>query len=113
MQRTPGAAQHLLQPLEGRRLAVVTLDVAQLRSELRERGRIDPAVVLQAVAGPLAQPIERPAGTPDADDRHVEPASAEQRLQRREDLLVGQISRGAEEDEGIGGEICGRAGWHV
>ena len=46
--------------------------------------------------------VEVPAGLGHADDRHVEVAALHHRLQRREDLLVGQIAGGAEEDQGIG-----------
>ena len=46
--------------------------------------------------------IEVPTGLGHADDRHVEVAALHHRLQRREDLLVGQIAGGAEEDQGVG-----------
>jgi hypothetical protein len=36
------------------------------------------------------------------DDRDVEVAVLQHRLQRREDLLVGEVAGGAEEDERIG-----------
>ena len=37
----------------------------------------------------------------DADDRRIELSASHQRLQRRKDLLVGQITGGAKEDEGV------------
>jgi hypothetical protein len=47
------------------------------------------------------QLIQGPAGLGDADDRHVKLAAADQRLERREDLLVRQVAGGAEEHERI------------
>ena len=42
------------------------------------------------------------AGLGHADDWHIKVATFQHRLQRREDLLVGQIARRAEEDQGVG-----------
>src|SRR6185437_17095584 len=60
------------------------------------------AMLAQAGARTLAQAFEVPVGTRHAYDRQVELLVLDQRLQRREDLLVGEIASGAEEDEGIG-----------
>ena len=59
-------------------------------------------MLLQALAAPGPELIEGPAGLGHADHRHVEVAALDHRLQRREDLLVGEIARGAEEDAGVG-----------
>ena len=59
-------------------------------------------MLLDAVAGAAAELLERPARLGDADDRHVEAAAPDHRLQRREDLLVGEVAGGAEEDERVG-----------
>ena len=59
------------------------------------------AVLLDALARPLAQLLEA-AVAGDADDRHVERAAANHRLQRGEDLLEREVAGGAEEDQGIG-----------
>jgi hypothetical protein len=45
--------------------------------------------------------VEIPAGLGHTDHRHVEAAAFQHRLQRVEDLLVGQVARGAEEDQGV------------
>ena len=50
----------------------------------------------------LLQLLEVPAALGHADDRHIEVAALDHRLQRREDLLVRQIAGGAEEDQGVG-----------
>ena len=53
-----------------------------------------------------------PARLGDADHRHVEMAAPDHRLQRREDLLVGQVAGGAEEDQRVrarGGHRCSAA----
>ena len=55
-----------------------------------------------ARARPLAELLQAPARARDADHRHVEVAAADHRLERGEDLLVGEVARRAEEDERIG-----------
>ena len=59
-------------------------------------------MLLEAVTGPCPELVEVPAGLGYADDWHFEVATFQHRLQRREDLLVGQIARRAEEDQGVG-----------
>ena len=61
-----------------------------------------PAVLLEAVARPRLELVEVPAGLGHADDRHVEVAALDHRLQRRKDLLVSQIARRAEENQRVG-----------
>ena len=58
-------------------------------------------MVLEAVARPIAQLVQRPAGACHADDRDIQIARSDQRLQRGEDLLVGQVARGTEKNEGV------------
>ena len=60
------------------------------------------AVLLEAVARPGLELVEVPAGLGHADHRHVEVAALHHRLQRREDLLVGQVAGGAEEHQRVG-----------
>ena len=102
VRRPLGGAELLADGLEGRRVLVVAVDVAQQAAQLVERRGIEPAVLLEAVARPGPELVEVPAGLGHADDRHVEVAALHHRLQRREDLLVGQIAGGAEEDQGVG-----------
>src|SRR5262249_52336963 len=64
--------------------------------------RIEAAVLLDTVPGACFQLIECPAGLGDPDNRNVEVAVARQPLQRGKDLLVGEISGGAEEHERVG-----------
>ena len=97
-----GGAELLAEGLERRRVLVVAVDVAQQAAQLVERRGIEPAVLLEAVLGAGLELVEVPAGLGHADDRHVEVAALHHRLQRREDLLVGQIAGGAEEDQGVG-----------
>src|SRR5262249_25860750 len=87
----------------GGRLAVVAVDVAQPLDELRERHRVDAAaVLLEALAGAGAELLELPARLRHADHRHVEVTTADHRLQRGKDLLVGEIARRAEENQRVG-----------
>ena len=60
---------------ERRRILVVAIDVAQQAGELGERGRIEPAVLLEAVLRPGLELLEVPARLGHADDRHVEVAA--------------------------------------
>ena len=59
-------------------------------------------MLLEALARPRAQLLEVQARLGDADDRHVEAAAPHHRLERGEDLLVGEVAGGAEEDERVG-----------
>src|SRR3546814_18482196 len=81
LQRVFGGAQFLAQALEGAGVAVVAVDVAQLRRELFESRLVAAAVVLEAVSGAFAQLIVRPARMGHADHRHVEPAATDHPLQ--------------------------------
>src|SRR3546814_8036204 len=80
---------------------------------------VDATVVLEAVAGALAQLVHRPARMGHADHRHVEPAARDHRLQRGKDLLVGKVAGGAEEHECVGsggvgsGSQAGRSEEHT
>ena len=50
--------------------------------------------------------MEMKSQTRKCDDGNVEPVPPRHGVERREDLLVGQIARGAEEYEGIGFGYC-------
>jgi hypothetical protein len=52
--------------------------------------------------GPLAQPLQVPPRAGHADDGHVQAVPLDQSLEGREDLLVGEVTGGAEEDDGVG-----------
>ena len=70
--------------------------------ELREGRLVDAAaVLLDALAGARPELLERPARSRDADDRHVELPAPHHRLERGEDLLVGEVAGGAEEDQRV------------
>ena len=97
-----GRAELLADGLERRRVPVVAVDIAQQAAELVERRGIQSAVLLDAVARAGAELVQAPARFRHADDRRVEVASLHHHLQRREDLLVGEIAGRAEEDESIG-----------
>ena len=112
VQRTLGTTERLAQLGERRGIAVIPVDVLQTRAQLRERRRVQPAVLLEAVLGPRHELIEIPMGPRHADDRHVETVTPDQRLEGREDLLVRQVAGGTEEDERIG-TGSGHARFHV
>ena len=92
------------QKIEGRRISVIAVDKAKQRRELVEGRAVDAAAVrLQAVLCTGPELIEAPPRLRDTDDRHVQMPALHHRLERREDLLVREVSRRAEEDQGIGG----------
>ena len=64
-------AELLADGLEGRRVVVVAVDVAQQAGQLVERRRIEAAVLLEAVPRARLELVEVPAGLGHADDRHV------------------------------------------
>src|SRR5581483_5733235 len=77
-------------------------DVAEARTEGVEAGLVHAApVLLQALAHAVAELVEGPGILRDPDDRDLELAVFDHRLEGGEDLLVGQVARGPEEDEGV------------
>ena len=101
MQRRLGIAKLLAQLGEGRRVAVVPIDVTKQADHLLEGCLLQPAMILQAVLGTRLQLIKIPTRLGDADDGNVESLIANQILQRWENLLVGKIACGSEEYESI------------
>ena len=101
VRRPRRAAQLFPDRREGGRVVVVAVDVPEEARQLREGRWVEAAVLLEAVLGAGLHLVEGPAGLRDADDRDVEVAALQHRLERREDLLVRQIARGPEEDEGV------------
>ena len=55
----------------------------------------------EALARQRAKPVDVHLRTGDADDRQIERAAADQRLEGREDLLPREVACGAEENQGI------------
>src|SRR6202034_2828319 len=91
----------VLQLFEGLDVLVAAVDVAQQLHELRECRGIDAAMMLEAVASALPQLLEAPSVLGHADDGDIERAALDHRMQRRKYLLVGEITRGTEEDQCI------------
>jgi len=85
--------------LEGGRVLVAPAHVAHEPGQLRERRGVEAAVLLEALLQPRPELLDGFAA--DADDGHVEATSLHHRVQRGEDLLGGQVSRRAKEDEGV------------
>ena len=91
------------QPLERGGIAVVAPDVGETGGE-RGEGRlvVDAATeAVDAVAGPLAELVDGPVVTGHTDDGDVQPAAPDVAVQGVEDLLVRQVSGGAEQHQGI------------
>src|SRR5262249_22710522 len=105
VRRVLRGAERLPEDGEGRGIAVVSIDVLEPREELPEGLLVHAsAVLVDARLRALAQLFERPSRLRDADDGHAQVPVHRHVLERREDLLVSEVSRGAEEDEGVGGD---------
>src|SRR5215470_280491 len=94
--------------LEGCAVRVVAVYVPKQAAQLVPRCRIDPPVFLQAVVRSRPELLGTPTRPGHADHRHVKVTTFDHRLQRREDFLVSQITRGAEEHPGVGMRIAPR-----
>src|SRR6185369_1720837 len=102
VERPLAVAQPLFEPLVSGGLAVVAVDVAQQLGELGEGVGVGAAAVLgDALPRTFDELVAIPAGARNADHRHGHPAALHQALQGGEDLLVGEVAGGAEEDEGV------------
>ena len=101
--RPPRAAQGEAQRIEGGRVLVIAADVVQRRQEAFEcAGRHVDAGLPDAGTGSSAQLLIAQLRCRDADHRHVQRASTLHGAERREDLLVRQVARGAEHDQCVG-----------
>lgn len=83
------------------RFAVVARKVAKLTAKRHPRLLVDGPFAFRLERA-FRELLERHWRARDADDRHVELAAAHESGKRREDLAVGAISGGAEEDEDVG-----------
>ena len=98
--------EFLAERLKRRRVIVIAIHIAQQSAQFLKRRRIESAVFFQAVLGPGLELVKVPARLGHADDRHVEVAAFDHRLQRRENFLVGQIARGPEKHQRVGMSCC-------
>jgi hypothetical protein len=101
MHGSPGIPQLLANRRIGSRFPVVSVDVAKRRGQFREHNLVYASVFLQAFARVSAKPVEVPTGARHADDRDVETTTSRHGLQRREDLLVGEVTASTEENQRI------------
>ena len=100
--RVLGRSEFLAQGRERGRVLVIAVHVAQEDRQLTKGRLVEPAVLLHAVARPRLELLQRPACPGHADHRHTQVTAADHRLQRRENLLVRQVARSAEENQGVG-----------
>ena len=91
------------------RVPVVAVDVAEQGGQSGEDGFVNRPVSEDAVAGPRPQDVDTPARLGDADHGDVEPIVSCECVQRREDLLVGEVAGRAVEDDRIGAGSVHRA----
>src|SRR5579885_1634980 len=95
-------AERVADRLKRGRIVVVAIHIAEQTGELLECGAVEPAVLFDALLRALAKLVYRPARPGHADHRHIEAAALDECLQRREDFLVSEVARGAEEDQRAG-----------
>src|ERR1700761_6220675 len=91
--------------LERGGIIVIAVHVAEETAQFVEGGWIESAVLLETVPRALAKLLEAPSRLGHADHGNVEVSPLRHRVQRREDLLVRQVARRAEEDQGIGMQV--------
>src|ERR1043166_6081083 len=100
--RTFRFSQSLPQLLEGRRVGVVAVDVLESLGQACEGLLVYPAAVfLDTGPRPLEQLLTRPARLGHADDRDIERSALHHALQCWKNLLVGEVSRRPEKDQGV------------
>ena len=111
VRRALGALERLLQRVEGLGLVVVAADVADRLLQLVERGAVVDAAafLLDRVAHALVHLVVGLRAAGDADHTRHQLAALGHRVQRGEDLLVGEVAREAEQHEGVG--VGGVARW--
>ena len=110
VERCLGVAQLLADLLEGVQVGVVAVDVAEQVHEFFKGVFVQAAVLFERVLGAGFEVIEVPAGLGDADDGNIEAFVLDEALQGGEDLFVGEIAGGSEEDEGVGLLLGAHAG---
>ena len=104
MRRTAGTAERLPERAEGGGVVVVAIDIAQQRQQTVERVPVvDAAIGLRdAVPRMFAQPRQIPLRVGHPDHRDSQGAAFHQPVERREDLLMSEITGHAEKHERIG-----------
>src|ERR1700683_1067878 len=101
MRRTLRSVECFAKRLQSRGVGVVAANITKQSAELFECRRIDSAVMLEAVMRPCTKLVQTQAISGHTDNWNVEVAPFHHRLQRREDLLICQIARCAEENQCI------------
>ena len=89
--------KRLAELIEGGRILIIAVHIAEQFGKLLKRGGIKPTVLFQAVFCPLSKLVQIPAGFGNADYRNIKMSTFNHSLQSRKDLLVRQIARRAEE----------------
>src|SRR4029077_13196912 len=103
MRGASGTSEQLSQSGKRGWIVVIAIDVIELRHEFREHGVIQPASLRQnAAASAFMELVKGPSGVCDPNDGNSQGPASDQVVQRREDLLVGEIASNTEEDESVG-----------
>src|SRR5215469_5756301 len=101
MSRSVCVPELLAKGFERGRFLIVAVDIAQQAAQLFERNGVESTVFLQALLGTRPKPIEVPSGLGYADNRYVQVSAFHHCLQCWEDLFVGEIAGGAEENKRV------------
>ena len=105
IQRATRSAQRGSQLPERLGIAVVAVDILQMRRQRGKRARIHAAVLLETLVRAGSERVEVHLRLRHADDRHLEVTAPDQRLKRRKDLPEREVSGRAKEHERIRLEI--------
>ncbi len=111
VRRPASAVQLALDGVIGLQVRVVAAHVAKPVEQLAQDGFVQllGPVLLQAFARAILELLRRQRRVGDADDRHVQMPPAGHRVERGENLLVGEVPAGPEEYERVG-PWCGHVG---
>jgi hypothetical protein len=98
-----GVAEHLGEPLVGRRVGEVAVQIGHPRGQAREDGAVERlAGSRDRRAGMRAQVVLGPVVDGDADDRAVEQPAPLEPVQRAERHDLGEVARDPEDHEDVG-----------
>jgi hypothetical protein len=102
VQWTFGSVEGLAQLGKRAGVGIIAIHIAQQGCQSSKDSLIYRPLLGHAVVRAGNKLLQVPARFRHADDRTVELAAADQRQQRGEDLLIGQVARGAKEDQRVG-----------
>src|SRR3954463_1287268 len=99
-------AEPLPQSRERTRVEIVAVHVFEQLRQTFERALVDAAVLGEALAHPLEKRLAGPPRPGDADHRPVQELALHHRLERGEDLLIGEVAGDPEQHQRVGAPVA-------